>query len=357
MKLVIVGAGPRGLATAIQAVKNEAVTQILLIDPDPYSSWNTDKQVIDFVMRSPVTFDLITGLDESYQDWSLSEYIKTKEEVTDVAFCTRSLFGRYLKYVFHRLNRYKKLSYLDAAVINLEAQHNRLITHSLDVIEYDALVVSIGYDKPKEIKWLDSSKVKDDSYLLNNEVVNQSVLVVGSGQGAAELAVYLREKKNRVTWLLKKQYTVNQYPVPTYDEWQYRTAFSDYYYELPIKEKFQYLKEISTFGPTITPQIANQLVGIKQIVSNKVDLDLSKFDYIFNKAGYELKYENTILKSLPADMYFSHKVSLNKQFRTPLYPIYVTGALATHVGGPNQNSIYSAAFTAQRILEDINATR
>lgn len=358
MKLIIVGAGPRGLAVAIQAVKNEFIDHILLVDPNPYSSWNTDNQVIDFVMRSPITFDLVTGLNEEYEDWSLYNYLKDEERDT---FCKRSQFGEYLKYVFNRLKRYKKVDYLDAAVNQIDYQHNKVITHSLDVLEYDALVVTIGYDKPKEIKWLDysiySNKVKDDRFLLQNEINNKNVLVVGSGQGAAELSAYLREKRNKVTWLLKKEPTVNQYPVPNYDEWKYRTVFSDYYYHLPLKEKFEYLRKIGEFGSTITPEIDSRLKGIKKLITDKIDIDLEQFDYIFNKAGYESNYKNTILKELSEDTYFSKKIALTKNFKTVGYPIYVSGALATHIGGPNQNSIYSAAFTAQLILEDINATR
>lgn len=358
MKLIIVGAGPRGLAVAIQAIKMDSIEHVLIVDPSPYSSWDTKTQIIDFTMRSPITFDLVTGLDEEYQDWSLYDYLKDEESST---FCTRSQFGSYLRYVYGRLKRYKKVDYLDAAINQIDYQHNRVITHSLDVLGYDALVVAVGNDRPKYINWLDNSvyshKVKDDRFLLENELTGKQALVVGSGQGAAELAVYLREKKNKVTWLLKKEPAVNQYPVPNYDDWKYKTTFSDYYYNLPLTEKFEYLKKIGEFTPTITPDIANRVKGIKKIITNKVDLDLDQFDYIFNKAGYENNYKNTILKEFPEDSYFSKKLALNKQFRVPSQPIYVTGALATHVGGPNQNSIYSAAFTAQIILEDINATR
>lgn len=352
MKLTIIGAGPRGLAVAIQAVKLNF--EVDLIDYYPIQSWDTNTSLIDFIMRSPSTFDLVTGISE-LQDWSLNRFLNLDENINDY-FCLRSEFESYLKYVFNRLKRYKRFNFIQDKVLSLNKQENLLILEKNQEYKYEHLIVTIGNDKEKDITWLDKSifktKIKDDSFLIQNEIKDKKILIIGSGQGAAELVLLLK-KENDITWLLKKEYKINQYPIPSYKDWKNKTCFSNYYQTLSLNEKYEYLKEVKKFTPTITPNVAFKVRRVNKIISNKIDLNLKEFDYIFKKNGYENDFRNSFLKELPLDLFFINKIQLNSKFRCPSYSIYISGALATHIGGPSQNSIFSAASTAKIILNDL----
>lgn len=349
MKLTIIGGGPRGLSVAILAIK--AGLEVELIDNHPINTWDTHNHILDFKMRSPSSFDLVTGL-EQLQDWSLNRYLKIEEDT----FATRRQFEGYLKHCLNRLKRYKKFNWIQDSVVMLDEKTNRLLLQFRGVHKYDNLVVATGYSKQTQIQWINSSiyesKLRNDRFLIKNDLQDNKLLVVGSGQGAAELASYLC-RRNEVTWLINKHYSVNQYPIPSADNWGHKSCFSDYYFTLSVEQKKQYLAEVKQFTPTITPEIAHKVKRVNVQLIQKVDMDLNQFDYIFNKTGYNTSFKESLLMNLAEDVNFSGFLALTDQFKCVDYPIYVTGVLATHVGGPSQGSVFSSGKTAHTIIEDI----
>lgn len=348
MKITIVGGGPRGLAVAIQALKKGL--SVDLIDLFPIKNWNTKNNVINFQMRSPSSFDLVTNVEE-LSDWSFNKFLKTEEDI----YATRSEFEKYLNYCWNRLKRYKNFNWIADSVVQI----NKNKTINLKFrgrYKFEKLIIANGITKFKEINWLKNSiyehKLVNDKFLLKNNLENKNILIVGNGQGAAEL-VSILNKTNEVTWFLKKEYKVNQFPIPSEADWGYKNCFSNYFFSLSVKEKKKYLKEVKQFTPTITPQIVNKVKLTKKVISDKVSIDLSKFDYIFNKTGFNTSFKESLLKDFNEDKYFSSFLDINENFKLDNQDIYVTGLLAVHIGGPSQGSIYSAAQTAQTIINDI----
>jgi lysine/ornithine N-monooxygenase len=129
--ITVVGAGPRGLSAALIAIsKGKKVT---LIDPEPFSTWQTPQTLPDFEMRSPITFDLVTGAGEDLQIYSLAQFLNRdipySEDQRTIESCsvraTRSQFTDYLQHVFNLL--LPQVTYLKDPVVSIKP--DRLITN------------------------------------------------------------------------------------------------------------------------------------------------------------------------------------------------------------------------------------
>lgn len=360
--IVILGAGPRGLAMALRATQYPNRYRVILIDKNPYSTWKFPNIIPDIQMRSPVTFDLTTFNKDLFQEFSLcrfldrkSEYFDTQKEVeASTNYCSRKDFLRYLDYIFTKVQiRGAEVLYRNAVSITEKG----VVLDTNATINYDHLVIALGANNqvPKCPSYLKNKEVHIIKELYSQSWNKEKVSVVGSGQQAAEIVHYLARQKAKVNWISKYDIKVHQYPVPSYSEWGLASALGDYY-RRGIESRGAYLKRVKEWQPSITPYIADKLKGYKYnfIIPTSTkdidfdtkfflatgftqDIDLVPFSFLIKK-----NRNNTILPDIV------------EAFRSSSHPnIYFTGLLAAGFDGPRQGSIISSALTSKTIMDSI----
>jgi hypothetical protein len=375
MEIHILGAGPRGLSVAILALsKGLSVT---LIDKDPLSSWHQDNLISDIEMRSPASFDLVSFLPK-YSQFSLTNYLgydlqfSSQKEVEECNIkVKRSQFYGYIEFIFNKLLEHPSFTFVSEEVKGISQEH---IFTSKDIIGYQHLVLALG-NKFNDIKiplWIKNRdlkfKLKSASEVLNSSSEVRDVLVVGSGQGAAEVAAYLQSHDYNVDWVVNKYPLINKYPLPTYKEWGMRSGLSNYYkkYLSNWNLKANYLKKIKGWQPSITPKIKEELDIYKPnriLVKSFSDLDKlkSNYDAVICLSGFYLNKEKLsnfgkVSTEIDLHPYFNNFVNISSNFKLKgkrLKGVYTTGILATGYDGPRQNSLISAGITADIIIEDV----
>lgn len=358
--LVIVGAGPRGLAVALRALQYKDKFKISIVDPNPMSTWKFPYMLPDMEMRSPITFDLVT-FQRDLQQYSLAKFLKKEvkaETQRDVEFnnefCRRKEFVNYLKYVIALLKR-EGVSFVPRLTLGISAT---FITTDKGEIPYDYLVLAAGKatQKTKCPKYLRGKSLLTTECLFDCSWFKKPVNIIGSGQQSAEIVEYLASQGAKVYWLQKHTPKVHQYPIPSFKEWGIASALGPYYSKTAINRS-KYLQDVKAWGPTITPYISNLLKQRKYTVINNPgstnDIDME--GQFFLATGYTNEIEllpttfnikknrnNTLLP----DIVNSFQSSSNPN-------IYFTGSLATHFDGPRQGSIISSGLTAHTILLSI----
>lgn len=360
--IVILGAGPRGLAMALRACQQKDKYNIYLVDKNPLSSWKFPNMLPELQMRSPITFDLTT-FQKDLQEYSLStflnhpiEYASTQMEVefNDV-FCGRKEFVKYLEYIKTQLHK-EGCIFIKHHCMEIN-ETNIVLTNGI-VLDFDYLVVALGgaSSKPNYPNYLKGNpNIKFVKDLCEKDWYNLPVNVVGSGQQAAEIVHYLLTQKAKVVWVKSKEVKVNQYPVPSYKIWGIGSALSDHYLINPNKQ--EYLKKVKAWTPSITPYIHNELQKFKyeSIIPTSTN-DLNNDAYFVLAAGSTHSLDN-----LP----FNFKIErhnnplfpkLKYGFRSVSHPnISFTGLLTVPYDGPRQGSIISSGPTAAQIMECLGA--
>ena len=357
--IVIIGAGPRGLAVALRAsLYNYKVT---IVDDAPMSTWTFPYMLPDMQMRSPITFDLVTYCPD-LKDYSLTSFLNYKvkadsqEEIEAcTTYCRRQDFINYLTYIIKILKQ--------RGVVF--AKHNACTITKTEVqcgnlsIPYDYLVVAAGrkVQEAKRPVYLNDAKLISIADLPERQWKSKGINVVGSGQQAAEIVNYLCEQKADVTWLQKHKPKVSQYPVPSYSEWGVRSALSNYYTVCP--NKLSYLTRVKAWAPSITPYIAERLKTCRyKVLDNPQSTKDINTDYEFilaagsNNEVELLNFDFNIDKNL-----LNPKLPrLTNNFQSTNNPnIFFTGLLAVMCNGPRQGSIISSGDTAKTILDSINS--
>ena len=362
--IVIVGAGPRGLAMALRACQYKDQYKIFLVDGYPYSTWRTPNMISDMQMRSPITFDLVTYQEDLYDLYSLQKFLKEKDakftssqkeiELND-KFCGRLEFVRYLKYITNILER-EGVMICHHNVMDINDRYV-VVDDCTTMIEYDYIVFATGALTQEEVV---PGYLRGTNYLHIKDVFDQSWFrvacsVVGSGQQAAELCHYLAKQKAKVTWIQRTEPRVEQYPVPTWKDWGIGTALGDYYTKRFVNKE-EYMKKVKAWTPTITPFIDEKLKEVKiDIVKPSSTNDLDNEGFFFLAAGYK---QNVDL--LPTTL------PIKKDINDPIFPdivesfrstshsnIYFSGLLASKFDGPRQGSIISSGETANTIMKSI----
>jgi len=359
--LVIIGAGPRGLAVALRASRHKDL-KVTVVDNSPISTWTFPNMLPDIQMRSPITFDLTTFYPE-LKDYSLSSFLgykieaHTQRQIEDsTIYCSRLDFVKYLKFIISQLKK-EGVCFAKHNICTINT--NKIMCGDGVAINYDYLVMATGR-KTQEAKlpiYLKNKVVTTMETLHDNPWNQVTVNVVGSGQQSAELVDFLCRQKARVTWIQKHEPRVTQYPIPSMKEWGLRSALGNFYATRKYANKPKYLKEVKEWGPTITPFIANKLEGLKYKVllnpssTNEINLD-SKFILAtgFNQR-IELLNLDFDIDVNPIDAYLP---DIKKDFASVSHPnIYFTGLLALKYDGPRQGSIISSALTAHTIVNNI----
>ena len=371
MNITIIGAGPRGLSVALYALyKNYKVT---LIDTNLLHTWSSDYLIADLEMRSPLSFDLVTYIEE-LQEFSLANYLKldyafTNNQTTiesNKTKVTREQFCNYLQWVYSYLK--DKITVIKQTVVDVQA--NKVYLANNTIIESDAVVFCTGYrGKPNIPNWLANTNILNKqielSTVLQNKdnYLNKKWLVVGSGQGAAETVEYLCRLPGTVHWATTKQAKVSQYPAPTYFNWGSKSALGSYYKSLTnYTDRLNYLKKVKQWQPSITSYISNKLKQIKYQtlqVKNYNDISNLDIDYVVLVAGITPHISSIPTSTvIPTNLYLPNFPDISSHFKINLPDCnwYISGILATAYDGPRQHSLISAGLTAKTIIEDIDAS-
>lgn len=346
--LVIVGGGPRGLACAIQGLT--LFNRIYIIDEAPTSSWNTTSTVANFELRSPVSFDLVT-YDNSNRDYSLSMFL-TEEDITfnnqkdleeDSRRVTRLQFYNYLTFVKNKLATNSNISFIYSKVLSM---YNNYVETISGKIEFDYVILAQGTsEKAIPTNLIPYKQVTNEDILTKSY---NSLLVVGSGQGAYDIASYLYSKNINVGLYITKYPKIDQYPAPSYSLWKERSALGNYCSSLIcFKAKQRYIASVKAWGPSITPNNEYLLTTIPIYINTNIKEVMSKYNNTFiSRVGVK---PNNILDIKQQDITTNFRVKGTTN-------MFVTGPITALYDGPRVNSIISSSSTAIKIMEEINAS-
>ena len=340
--LLIIGGGPRGLACALEAV--DKFTSIYIIDSSPTDSWNSLSTVANFELRSPVSFDLVTY--NNQRDLSLSKFLydedimfSTQKDIEeDTRRVNRTDFYNYICWIKNKLQE-RNVQFIYTSLLSI---NNNIAYTKNGNIRFDYLVLAMG-TKEKEIpaNLLKYKRVENRDLI---EKDYKSLLVIGSGQGAYDIASYLFDKGIRVGLYITKDAKINQYPIPDYSLWKSRSALGPYCSSLvSTLSKQRYIASVKSWGPSITPNNEHLLKDIPIYKNINIDDIISKYDNRYvSRIGVT---PINILNIKPTD--------INRNFRLSDSNIFVSGPLATIYDGPRSNSIISSSSCAIQIIKEI----
>ncbi len=366
--MIIIGAGPRGLAVALYALTKNI--EVILIDPQPISQWALGNIVPDLQLRSPITFDLVTYLPQKeYRKYSLSNFLgfdiwqeDQKEIEAELITPSREDLFKYLNSIFNKLKEFNNFKFIQDKVLYIE--DNKVKLASGKILRDKNIVCASGKSPNNKIpsiinKTKYTSKVISPRDLLNTDIEYKRLLVLGDGQGAAELADYACRRDNFVYWGLKKDYKVDRYPVPSYYLWFEKTALGNYYKTLKsAQDKKNYLKDVKTWQPSITPYILSRLLQnsnryqtIKPVSYQDLP-DYKDIDYIIPATGADNKFEtfSSVVLDAIEDPNFKNFPFIKPGFKVTDY-VSITGIWAIPYDGPRQGSLISAGITAKEIID------
>lgn len=357
-EIIIIGCGPRGLSLALYAIyKGLSVT---LIDPEPLKSWSSLELIPDLRMRSPASFDLVTGLEE-LQEFSFCNFLGQEFPFTTSQFIienyhytsTRKEFYDYLQFTFSYLK--DKVTLIEESVKSIYS--NYVITQSGMKYEANLITMCTGVQNasrvPEFIKLSNyQDKVINLNQLLKTYLVNKNILVVGSGQGAAEIVEYSAKLGAKVSWSSSKEAKINQYPAPSTCDWGSLSALGSYYSTLKTtQQKLNYLMKIKAWQPSITPYISQKLNKVKY---DKNLPNLKDVDYTLLTTGLDVDFKKLPFNvNIEADPNLPLYPKLERGFRSCTAPtIAFSGNLALAYDGPRQGSLISAGLTSKAIINE-----
>lgn len=340
--LLIVGGGPRGLACAIEATGR--FESIIIIDSNPTTSWDISSTVANFELRSPVSFDLVTY--SSKREMSLSNFLYNEDIVftsqkdieEDSRRVNRADFYNYICWVKDKLQK-DNVQFLYTELLSIK--DNTAITGQGN-IRFDSIILALGTkQKQTPSNLLKYKKIINADLLENNY---KSILVVGSGQGAYDIASHLYAKKIDVGLYITKEPRINQYPAPGYSIWNARSALGGYCSCLvsPLSKQ-RYINSVKAWGPSITPNNEFLLSTIPIYKNTNIDDVIARYgNRYFPSVGV---MPINILNISPTD--------INNNFRVKDTNIFVTGPLVALYDGPRSNSLISSSSTAIQIIKEI----
>lgn len=366
-KVIIIGAGPRGIAVAIEG-KHRGYECVLVDSSYPMSSW--DDAAPNLVMRSPLSFDLVYPGAATWDQYSLIRYVhpgSSEPHWGDTADsmqremeymeerCSRDTFIEYGKYC---------LQHLGVPVIRdrVRMVGSNWVRTNNDYMEADVVVVAVGLSPITTIpEWIEPVSHK---LVTTREVIaglpTGSYAVVGNGQSGAEYCEYLARMGHRVYWVVNSVPKVTQYPSPSYADWGMRSALSSYYRTIPTTGmREEYLRQIKAWQPSITGYIHSLMQkhgdAITTLQGPGTREGQSSWGTLQRKvAGVLLCTGNK-----PAIVDYGEpphreggRLVLNN-FRAS-NGVYHTGLLALGYDGPRQASVISAGITAKEIFDDMD---
>jgi cation diffusion facilitator CzcD-associated flavoprotein CzcO len=363
-KVLIVGAGPRGIAIAIEG-KHRGYECVLVDSSYPMSSW--DDAAPNLVMRSPLSFDLVYPNAPTWDQYSLIGYVHPGSSEPQWGVdadtvqrgmeymeerCSRDTFIQYGKYC---------LEQLDIPVIRdrVRMVGSTWVRTTNDYMEADLVVVAVGLSPITTIpEWIAPVSQK---LVTPREVIEGlpqgAYAVVGNGQSGAEYCDYLARMGHKVYWVVSGIPRVTQYPAPSYADWGMRSALSNYYRIIPTSPmKEDYLRQIKAWQPSITPHIHSLMQkhgdAITTLQGPGTREGQSSWEVLQRKVtGVLLCTGNK-----PAIVDYGEpphraggRLVLNNFMASN--GVYHTGLLAIGYDGPRQASVISAGNTAKEIFD------
>ena len=340
--LLIVGSGPRGLACAIEAL--ERFDNIYILDPTPTSSWNVLSTVANFNLRSPISFDLVTY--NNKREWSLSTFIyeqdvlfNTQKDIeSDKRMLTRLQFYNYICWVKDKLQQ-NNVQFIYNSLTSIK---DNIVETTTGKIKFDYLILALGTEEKETPSNLLKYKKIENRDLIENDY--KSLLIVGSGQGAYDIASHLYAKGVDVALYITKDPKINQYPIPDYSLWNSRSALGPYCYSLVSSlSKQRYLTSVKAWGPSITPNNEFLLSTIPIYRNTNIDELIIKYGNRYvSRVGVK-----------PINILGIKLTDINTNFRINNSNIFMSGPLASLYDGPRSNSIISSSSTAIQIIKEI----
>lgn len=358
-KLVILGAGPRGLAVALRATTRKDL-DIYVVDKHPLQTWSIPNMLPNIKMRSPISFDLVT-FQKDLQQYSLHYFLKgtinllhTQKDVElNNEFCSRVEFVDYLTHTIKVLKQ-KGVTFVKHNYKLIQKEYVQLCCNIQ--LPYDYLVVATGSEtnEPNIPSFIRNKKIYNIQDVLNNSWSYERCNVIGSGQQAAEVVLHLIKERASVVWLQNQEPKINQYPVPSYKLWGMGSALSGYFRNVTNKD--EYLSKVKQWAPSITPEIHNQLKLYKTFTTiplstKDVDMDRKFVVTAGNKNSFKsINWDFDIQE----DRVHPRYPLITKNFASESNSnIFFTGLLALHYDGPRQGSIISSGITASEIINSI----
>lgn len=347
--LSIIGCGPRGLALAL--IARERGIEFQVFDAEPIHTWQTPNILSGINMRSPLTFDLVTGL--RLPQYSLMEFLGYKPlslpsqaeiELYPIR-CSRAEFLSYLEWIKCGLNSY----IINDNVIEIGLDFVRTPTKCYPS-DYIAVCLGESVAKPVVPEWVANTHLPIIQPRDIERTTRPEYYVVGSGQRAAETCITLKDKAP-VTLFYKRPWRVEEYPAPSWKDWYYRSALGPYYRQLASKHRANYLKEVKAWQPSITPEVAAQLKGVKLVPPGEIEITNAA---VVLATGTQPKLSLVPLQNpIKQDCLNPNLPLLSNGFKSSQANLYFSGTLATGFDGPRQASVISAGMTAWEITSDI----
>ena len=362
-KVLIIGAGPRGIAVAIEA-KSRGY-DCVFIDKHPMTSWNDTAP--GMMMRSPLCFDLVYPRSNTWDDYSLMKYVDPDVTESHWGECQQ----RGMEYQEDRCSRDTFISYATHCLYKTQYPIIRdrvlmvgktWVRTSNEYITGDVVVVATGLSPITYIpQWVEPVS---DKLVTAREVIDGVPLgtyaVIGSGQSAAEYALLLSTQGHKVYWLVNDRPRVSQYPAPSYIDWGLKSALSGYYRTIPNDMmKKEYMMQIGAWQPSITPMVST-------LIHQQGD-SISILEGPGTREGYQTwetlqrKIDGALLctGNKPSIIDYGeepHRVAGKLVLNSFMASngVYHTGLVAVGYDGPRQASLISAGITAKEILEHAN---
>jgi cation diffusion facilitator CzcD-associated flavoprotein CzcO len=362
-KVLIVGAGPRGVAVAIEAKYRGH--EPVLVDRGCMRFWK--EAAPHMVMRSPLSFDLVYPGSPAWMDMSLIRYIHPGSNEPDWGDCPQ----RGIEYMQERCTREIFIEYflkcreeLDIPIVKGKAlMVGRDWVHTTDgYMRGDVVVVATGLSGILNVPdWVIpvSHKLLTPMQVVDGLPIG-AYAVVGSGQSAAEYCEFLASQGNKVYWLVNSIPRISQYPAPTYYDWGMKSALSDYYRTIQgAVLRQQYIDLIKAWQPSITPHIDNLIKkkgdAITPLEGPGTREGRASWEILQRKVDGILlctgnKPSSIDYAELPARV--SGALLLDRFMASN--GVFHTGLSTVSYDGPRQASLISAGITAKEIMDAVD---
>jgi cation diffusion facilitator CzcD-associated flavoprotein CzcO len=363
-KVLVVGAGPYGLGIA-QELWHRGVEAVVV--GEPFELW-FDHTPAGMVLRSDATTSAIYSPDGRF---SFRRFLARRAAETGAAprrERTRvELFRRYLAEVVERLPfavERRRVEHLEQADGRLRA---RLAGGG--AVSARAVVVATGLGPhrhvPECLRRLPADRVLHTWEARRVEAISgRRVLVLGSGQSAAEAVATLRGA-NEVVWAMRRRplfFTEAIYlPKPIF---KLLLALSPRFYDLPAgaRRTLTRLFFRSTITPSLRqvyrdPRVAKLKAGAEELALAAEDGHLAsplagRVDLVVAATGYRCTFAGLGLLAEPLREALREPGGvprLDRAFQTAVPGLYLAGGIAEAAFGPAQRFIFGSWHAAPRI--------
>jgi lysine/ornithine N-monooxygenase len=188
-----------------------------------------------------------------------------------------------------------------------------------------------------------------------SKLKKKNVLVVGTGQSAAECIETLLENKNEVKRFQRKTPVYLEQPV-NIPRWLFQLIDKSgmIFYRLPSGIRNMLNSILST--PTVMPSY-RPLLDAMEIHDNLNHLNV--FDVIVSATGYHfdsqnIPYLSAAIKNKLIQVPMTKLV--NKNFESPVSGLFFSGPITSFVFGPSMKFIAGARYTSERISSHLEKT-